>query len=348
MSLTQNYLWELWGPGVTNEYETRRDIVDKSAQHPHALRYADWNHARCVFDRILVVVDPAARTHPALEKAARLAANCGGSLELCLFDEAQSPPESWAGGSRGNEYRELMRRRYLEELELLASPLRSRGIAVTTVSEWHAPHYEGIGHHVIRTMPDLVVKETHPLGAVPSAFSRSDWLLIRNLPVPLLLVHGDTWPDQLHVGVAIDPFHPAHRPVALDDELLSIAQSLRDALKSELVVVHVLQSPRHLPGESVSAQTKTQLHAAAHKVVEHMAATVALPVVFAEGRVRDALCAYAQQSRPHILILGAAARPRWAHTAASGTAAHILENVGCDVLVVKPPGFVSPLLVTDD
>jgi hypothetical protein len=36
------------------------------------------------------------------------------------------------------------------------------------------------------------------------------------------------------------------------------------------------------------------------------------------------------------------------HSAASGTAAQILERIRCDLLIVKPPGFISPLLVTDD
>ena len=31
-----------------------------------------------------------------------------------------------------------------------------------------------------------------------------------------------------------------------------------------------------------------------------------------------------------------------------GTAAQVLRRIACDLLVVKPPGFVSPLLVTED
>jgi nucleotide-binding universal stress UspA family protein len=45
--------------------------------------------------------------------------------------------------------------------------------------------------------------------------------------------------------------------------------------------------------------------------------------------------------------LGAAARPRWENAAASGTAAQLLEQLACDLLVVKPEGFVSPLLLRD-
>ncbi|MEO8063509.1 MAG: universal stress protein [Pseudomonadota bacterium] len=66
------------------------------------------------------------------------------------------------------------------------------------------------------------------------------------------------------------------------------------------------------------------------------------------GRVAQSVIDFTAAHKPHILVIGAASRPRWAHAVASGTAAQILQDVDCDLLVVKPPGFVSPLLVTDE
>ena len=39
--------------------------------------------------RILVVIDPTVDEHPAVEKAARIAAGCGASLELYVCDVVQ-------------------------------------------------------------------------------------------------------------------------------------------------------------------------------------------------------------------------------------------------------------------
>jgi nucleotide-binding universal stress UspA family protein len=49
-----------------------------------------------------------------------------------------------------------------------------------------------------------------------------------------------------------------------------------------------------------------------------------------------------------MLVMGVAARSRFTHVGPAGTAAQILERLDCDLLVVKPAGFVSPLLVTED
>jgi universal stress protein E len=282
--------------------------LDVPAPHPHAVRHAERGSFQAAIQKILVVIDPTASEQPALEKAARIAASCRGSLELYVCDVEQDIPESWVGGSRSAEYREILRQRLLQDLGRLAGPLRARGLDVTTVCEWHAPVEEGIGHHVIRTQPGLVVKETHWHASMPRVTStRTDWNLIRHLPVPLLLVRRTMWPSRPRVAVSVDPSHPADRPTTLDDVMLDEGRSIADALAGDLDVFHALQTPPHLPGEVVPSELKADIH-----------------------------------------VVGAVALPRWVHSAANGTASQMLERIGCDLLILKPPGFVSPLLVTDE
>ena len=38
-------------------------------------------------------------------------------------------------------------------------------------------------------------------------FAQSDWQLIRECPVPLLLVKQHSWSDGGHVAATVDPFH---------------------------------------------------------------------------------------------------------------------------------------------
>jgi universal stress protein E len=247
--------------------------------------------------RILVVVDPAAHAQPALDKAVRIAERCGSALELYVCDVDLGIPESWADSSRTQEYRDLRRQRQLAELAALAAPLTGRGLHVDSVCEWHAPLQQGIGHHVIHTRPDLVVKETHQQVAAGRAdISYTDWNLIRQIPVPLLLVRRKPWPPAVRIAVALDPSRLAERPVALDEAIAGEARSLAGLLGGMVHAYHVLQVPPHLPD---------------------------------------------------VLVMGTETRPRPAHGAVGGTAARVLEQVDCDLLVVKPPGFVSPLRVTD-
>lgn len=298
--------------------------------------------------RILVVIDPTAHAQPALDKAVRIAERCGSALELYVCDVVQEVPESWAGSSRTQEYRELRRQRLLAELTALAAPLTGRGLHVDTVCEWHAPLEQGIGHHVIHTRPDLVVKETHQHRAAGRAdISYTDWNLIRQIPAPLLLVRRKPWPPAVQVAAALDPCRPAERPVALDETIVGEARSLAGLLGGVLDAYHVLQAPPHLPGESVSGAHKAQVHAQTRRAVEQLAQGVSAAVHVVEGTPTEGLRQLTSEHHPDVLVIGTVARPRSAHAAAGGTAARVLEQVDCDLLVIKPPGFVSPLLVTD-
>jgi universal stress protein E len=299
--------------------------------------------------KIMVVIDPTTHAQPALVKATQLAVRSGASLELYVCDIEQDIPESWAGGASAAEYRELSRLRRLDELFALAEPLRGRGLKVTTVCEWHAPLEQGIGHHVIRTAPDLVVKDTHRYPPMPRAMlTRTDWNLIRQVPAPLLLVRARPWPVPPRIGAAVDPCHPADRPVALDEAITRAGRALADTLDGVLDVYHVLQTPPHLPGEAVPDEERVRAHGEACAAVERLAARVAATARFDAGPVVEGLTRAAQTYVPDVLVVGAVARSRSGHSAASGTAVRLLERTDCDLMVVKPPGFVSPLLVTDE
>jgi universal stress protein E len=304
---------------------------------------------------ILVIVDPTASTHPCIDKAARIAQACGSALALYICDAERASRAGPRDAAKQRELREVRREDFLSDLERLAAPLRARGIAVTVHSEWRAPLEQGIGRHVIRSRPDLVVKDTHRHPRPPTRVvnALTDRKLMRLIAPPLLLVGPEPWADRVHITVGADPCRPAERPVSLDQSMLAMGDLLGSALRGRLDVLHVLRSPPHLPGEPVSPDDTNRAHSAARGAVERLVEGrtdrgAPLPIHFVEGRVAPSILDFTRRHRPQLLVIGAAARPRWAHGAASGTAAQLLESLEPDLLVVKAPGFQSPLLVTDD
>ena len=87
---------------------------------------------------ILVVVDPAAGAHqPALERAAWLAKQAEGRLELfaCEWD-----PDIDAGRAGPGSRERLLKQRQ-HKLEELAAPLRQQGLTVTVDVVWDHPFF---------------------------------------------------------------------------------------------------------------------------------------------------------------------------------------------------------------
>lgn len=300
--------------------------------------------------RILVVVDPTAERHPCIEKAARIAERYGSEVELFVCDTETSGPRSLPFAITALEYRQVLSTRRLEMLEGLAKPLRNAGLKVAITAKWHASLTDGIGMHAIRSATDLVVKDTHPHLPIPhSDVTNTDVTLIRQLPSALLLVRAHPWSSPPSVAVAVDPCQPAERSAALDDALLDHATSLSQAFGGRLSVVHALRNAPHLPERPVEPDVKERIDRESRATVEALAeGRRADPsFFFPRGPTRPALLAFVQQHRPDILVMGSAARQRWMNSVPGGTAVELLEHLQCDLWVVKQPGFVSSLLISD-
>jgi universal stress protein E len=318
--------------------------------HPAALRYAERHFSHRAIQKIVVVVDPTASAHPCIEKAARIAASCKSSIELYVCDVEQGIPDSWAGGDAATRYRALRRKQYLDELERLAAKLRLRGIAVTCAYEYYSPVEHGITKHVISTRPDLVLKTLQRRFPVPgSGLTDTDRNLIRLLDAPLLLVRDRPWSSQPVVAVAVDPCRPTERPVALDEALFATGCSVAASLAGHIELLHVLEPAPHLPGATVEAEVQREADERALAAVQALVRPHCAPVTAVRskrGRIPEKLVEMTRDLCPDLLVIGAAARDRLTHLGSSTTAGQVMQQIECDMLIVRPPGYVSPLMST--
>jgi universal stress protein E len=299
---------------------------------------------------VLVAVDPLADQHPCIDKAVRLAVRYGSAIELFICDTDQSLHEGGGSALAAYEHRQQARLRRLEMLEGLAGPLRAAGLNVSTAAAWNSSLATGITEHAIRTSVDLVVKDAHRhLPAPMWATSHTDPHLIREVPGALLLVHPNNWSSTPKLAVAVDPCHPVERSPQLDGRLMEVARSLSTRLSGSLEVVHVVGTPPHLPDVAVTDEARAAAEAKALVEVRALLGTadVECPIHLEHGPVAKTLLSFTARHHPNILVIGAPARPRRDELLAGGAAAQLLDHVDCDLLVIKQPGFVSSLLITD-
>jgi nucleotide-binding universal stress UspA family protein len=114
-------------------------------------------------------------------------------------------------------------------------------------------------------------------------------------------------------------------------------------------MLHALQSTPHLPGEAVPAEQQNadyESQRARVMSLAHSANVDVGDVIFAERPTLDGIVQLAARIHPAVLVMGVAARERRQMGAVS-TASQVLDQTDCDLLVVKPAGFVSPALVND-
>lgn len=307
--------------------------------------------------KVLSVIDPTVREQPALERAAWLAEATAAELELlvCYYNEYLSGDRLFDSPSLEKARAEVIANQE-RHLEALAEPLRSRGITVKTSATWDHPLYEGIVRHVVESGADIVFKDTHHHGAVTRALlSNTDWSLIRTCPVPLWLVKPSPCPKRPVFLSAIDPMNQHDKPAALDDEILNIAKLLAGNLDGEVYAFHSYDPqiavatatanayiPVSLPFDEIEEQMRED-HEKRFREIIGFHKIDADKAILASGVTHEELPRVAQELDASVVVMGAVARNRWKRLFIGATAERTLEDLPCDLLIVKPDWFQTPV-----
>jgi universal stress protein E len=301
--------------------------------------------------RILVVVDPTANTHPALRRAARVAGSLGWGLDLLICLQDGLPPRLPVTDPR--TVRRTLLAAQLRRLQELGHDCA--GLSVQAKVVWDRPLHEAIIRETLRSESRLVMKDTHFHSAISRALiTNTDWHLIRECPAPLWLVRSATWADKPIVTAFVDPLHENDKPAELDHHILREAALFAGRLGGAVHAVHCFDAgslnaaatagPEDGAGhpESIAAQMQAD-HAA--KTAELAATHGIAPdhVHLHDGAVVDSIPAAARQLSADLAVMGAVARSRIAQAFLGHTAEQVLDRLPCDVLVVKPARFESPV-----
>lgn len=310
-------------------------------------------------ESIMVVIDPTADSQPGLDRAVHIAEKTGAALELfvCYYDSVLSGKPFF--DDKGlQKSRKVALERQLESLEKMAAPLRERGLSVSVDAVWEQPLDEGIVRKALKDRPDLLVKDTHHHSALKrSIFSNTDWNLIRSCACPLLLVKPIEWAPEPKILAAVDPSHIADKPASLDHGILGIAEEIGQKLGGEVHVFHCfLPISTMVAGGALAAvplatgatmqdyegdmeamhKEDVQQLLKSHEVDEKNVHVV-------PGSPATTLPSFADLGHFDLVVMGAVARSRLERVFIGSTAEGVLDQLPCDVLIVKPRGFVSPL-----
>jgi universal stress protein E len=177
----------------------------------------------------------------------------------------------------------------------------------------------------------------------------TDWELIRSSPVPVLLVKNSHPYRHPAVLAAIDPGHAHAKPLKLDQTILKTGKALSKALRGTLHAVHAYARfpmgsyPVGMSGKAVQGLAEEAEHLAKRRFARALR-----PLRIARARQFliarqpiDAIEEAARKSRSAIVVMGAISRSGYKRLLIGNTAERILDNLSCDILIVKPADFAS-------
>ena len=316
---------------------------------------------KCV-ERILVIVDPYAEDHPVVDRAVDLAKYLGLSIDLftCYYE----PPLASEVAAACLSYTDNCESALHQQLSLLhdlAQPYEEENIDISIRAAWDAPMYEGIVREVLRSTPKFVMKETHYHSAISRAlFSNTDWQLTRHCPTPLWLVKPNGDLTEPIIMAAVDPSSVADADASLDMLILEEAFELESQLGGTVHAVHAFDTGPHIAAASNSIVSISGMNV--DNIIEtaeaaHAAALAELTIRFGfaddrvhmqHGNANDLLPYMARDLSANLVIMGAVNRSRLEQIVVGSTAERVLDHMPCDVLIIKPVGFVSPITLESE
>lgn len=215
-------------------------------------------------------------------------------------------------------------------------------------------------HEVIRNGHDLVVKAAQgpDTGLGGRLFGSTAIKLMRKSPVPVWALKPAPRIRFPKILAAIDPAPAETGDNRLNDEILSLAAAIARAEKGHLDILHcwrltgesLLASGRTRIAESARRQLRAQREQHARQGVDeclrsHGLEDIAHQVHLEHGRVERILPAFIESQAIDLVVMGTLSRTGIAGLIAGNTAEKVFHTADCSVMAVKPPDFVSPVLL---
>lgn len=311
--------------------------------------------------RILIAVAGDRSPRRMLDRAISIARRTGASLDIfhAIADPVVTLAVRGRGAKRGvDAAMEAQTKRRMQRLEKLAAAVRAGGIPCTASCSWDYPAHEAIVRHARKTRADLVVVESqrHRFGA-NLFMAHTDWELIRTCEIPLLIVRQSGEYKRPTIVAALDPSHQNAKPAALDRRLVAAGARLAGALDGELHVMHAYlpfsflapASPAvpvmgWIPPEEIEHHHEHLVKAVAREARPAKVPPARQHVLV--GDTVDELVRLVRAQRASLVVMGAVSRSGLKRLLIGNTAQRALNRLPCDVLVIKPAGFVSPVPAT--
>ncbi|MEC6814395.1 universal stress protein UspE [Photobacterium toruni] len=305
------------------------------------------------YKNILVVADPEQDQQPAISRAVHLAKVCDDVkiiVFLAIYDFSYEMTSMLSSDERDAMRRGVVMQRE-EWLKEIIQPHIALGINIEIKVVWHNRPYESIIADVFSQDIDLLIKATHEHAKLGSViFTPTDWHLLRKCPVPVLLVKGENWPTNGNVLACVNLSAEDETHEDLNDKIIKEAIAFSSITHASVNLVNAypatpvnitIELPEFDPASYTDAVRGH--HLMTMKALRQKYAIDEEQTYVVEGLAEDVIPKIADEINAELVILGTTGRTGLSAVFIGNTAENTIDSLNCDLLALKPDGYISPL-----
>lgn len=309
------------------------------------------------YQNILVVIDPSTDEQKALKRAIDLASRINHdnanktkvSAFLSIFDFSYEMTTILS-----SDERDVMRQSVIKDKELWLESIiheLNPDIEINCQVVWHNRPFEAIIEQVINKGYDLVIKGTHQHDKFKSVvFTPTDWHILRKCPCPVLLVKEHKWPSNGNIIAAVNVGSDEAEHHSLNVKITEEAKQLAQLIHANIHLVNSFPGTPvniaiEIPEFNSTEYNDTMLKHHEQAMIAHanqFDISVANTHV-KEGLPETVIEQVANKLDAELVILGTIGRTGISAALIGNTAEHVIDQLNCDVLALKPDGYISPL-----
>ncbi|ANS85458.1 Universal stress protein [Vibrio scophthalmi] len=307
-----------------------------------------------IYNNILVVANINSDDQPALARAMQLAAKSRSRSRITFFLSIYDFSYDMTSMLSMDE-RDAMRRGVIHQREQwmrsVAEPYINEDIDFDVRVVWHNRPYEAIIAEVYAGSHDIVIKGTRKHDVLESViFTPTDWHLLRKCPAPVLLVKNADWPADASIIASVHVGSENDTHLGLNDLMVEQLTCLTERLGAKPYLINAYPvTPANITIELPEFDPTTYTDAVRG---HHLTAMKALrqkhgyddeQTIVEQGLPEDIIPQAAKELNAAMVIIGTTGRTGLSAVFIGNTAEHVIDKINCDVLALKPEGYISPL-----
>lgn len=307
-----------------------------------------------IYNKILVVADINHDEQPALARAMQLAAKSKSPSRITFFLSIYDFSYDMTSMLSIDE-RDAMRRGVIHQREQwmkkVAQPYLNKSVQFEVKVVWHNRPYEAIIGEVFAGEHDILIKGTRKHDALESViFTPTDWHLLRKCPTPVLLVKNAEWPENSNIIASVHVGSEVEAHLDLNDIMVEQLLNLTSRLEATPYLVNAYPlTPANITIELPEFDPTTYTdavrghHLTSMKALRQKHGIDEAQTIVEQGLPEDVIPQAAEELNAAMVILGTTGRTGLSAVFIGNTAEQVIDKIDCDVLALKPRGYISPL-----
>lgn len=310
------------------------------------------------YQNLLVAIEPNQDDQPALRRAVYLVKRQGGLIKafLSVYDFSYEMTTLLSPDERAAMRQGVISQRAAWINEQCRF-YHDEGVPIEIKVVWHNRPFEAIIQEALSSEHDLLLKVAHKHDRLESViFTPTDWQLLRKCPCPVWMVKNQPWSEGSKALVAVNlaSEEPYHDPlnIKLVQQTVELAENLN---KTEVHLVGAYPvTPINIAIElpdfdsSIYSDAIRGQHLIAMKTLRQRFCIKEEFTHVEKGLPEEVIPDLAEQLQAGVVVLGTVGRTGISAAFIGNTAEHVIDQLNCDLLVIKPENFNCPIKADED